>query len=305
MVILRSSFCWPESHAQWARNQTCHDRTAHTSIQSSRWLFWGCVLVAFLWWCCGCVFVVVFLRWCFCGGVLVVLFVVVFLWRCFCGGAWCFGVVWCVVVFVRLCFVMAFLWWCFGVYVLPTVWPDVSMLGADNLRKVAGYDFPPTEEVWRLKYVGPHPTSMATFEESARIFVVVVFLWWCFQTSPVLWSDGCRKRLSSNIAESSAEVMAVFKDCHQTSPMSSKTAQSSIEVMDVVKDCHQTSPKVLLKWWLSLKIVIKDRPKFYWSDACLKRLSSKTAQSFVGVMAVFKDCHQYCWSCVYLQDCHK
>ena len=23
----------------------------------------------------------------------------------------------------------------------PTVWPDVSMLGADNLRKVAGYDF--------------------------------------------------------------------------------------------------------------------------------------------------------------------
>jgi len=53
--------------------------------------------------------------------------------------------------------------------------------------------------------------------------------------------------LSSNIAQSSAEVMAVFKDCHQTSPMSSKTAQSSIEVMDVVKDCHQTSPEVLLK----------------------------------------------------------
>ena len=31
--------------------------------------------------------------------------------------------------------------WYAGVYVLPTVWPDVSMLGADNLRKVAGYDF--------------------------------------------------------------------------------------------------------------------------------------------------------------------
>ena len=31
--------------------------------------------------------------------------------------------------------------WYAGVYALPTVWPDVSMLGADNLRKVAGYDF--------------------------------------------------------------------------------------------------------------------------------------------------------------------
>eukprot|EP00434_Breviolum_minutum_P045708 symbB.v1.2.041039.t1/scaffold7757.1/size9484/1 len=28
-----------------------------------------------------------------------------------------------------------------GVYALPTVWPEASMLGADNLRKVAGYDF--------------------------------------------------------------------------------------------------------------------------------------------------------------------
>ena len=24
---------------------------------------------------------------------------------------------------------------------LPTVWPDVSMLGANNLRRVVGYDF--------------------------------------------------------------------------------------------------------------------------------------------------------------------
>ena len=31
--------------------------------------------------------------------------------------------------------------WYAGVYALPTVWPDVSMLGGDNLRKVAGYDF--------------------------------------------------------------------------------------------------------------------------------------------------------------------
>eukprot|EP00434_Breviolum_minutum_P042800 symbB.v1.2.038112.t1/scaffold5829.1/size23302/1 len=31
--------------------------------------------------------------------------------------------------------------WYAGVYGLPTVWPETSMLGADNLRKVAGYDF--------------------------------------------------------------------------------------------------------------------------------------------------------------------
>jgi len=31
--------------------------------------------------------------------------------------------------------------WYAGVYALPTARPDVSMLGADNLRRVAGYDF--------------------------------------------------------------------------------------------------------------------------------------------------------------------
>ena len=31
--------------------------------------------------------------------------------------------------------------WYAGVYALPTVWPDVSMMGADYLRKVVGYDF--------------------------------------------------------------------------------------------------------------------------------------------------------------------
>ena len=31
--------------------------------------------------------------------------------------------------------------WYAGVYGLPTVWPEVSMMGADNLRKVIGYDF--------------------------------------------------------------------------------------------------------------------------------------------------------------------
>ena len=62
--------------------------------------------------------------------------------------------------------------------------------------------------------------------------------------------------------------------------------------MAVLKDSHQTSPKVLLKWWLSLKVVIKHRPKFCWSDGCLWRLSSNIAQSSTEVMAVLKDCHQ-------------
>ena len=54
-----------------------------------------CRTVLFLWWCfSGGVFVVVFL-WC-CGGV------VVFLWWCFCGGV----------------FLVVFLWWCFGVFVV-------------------------------------------------------------------------------------------------------------------------------------------------------------------------------------------
>ena len=131
----------------------------------------------------------------------------------------------------------------------------------------------------------------------------------------------CHQTLSSNIPQSYTEVMAVFQACHQTSPkvilkwwlsfkivikgcpkfcwsdgclsrLSSKAAQSSAEVMAVFKDCHQTSPKVILKWWLSFKIVIKHRPKLYWSDGCLSRLSSKAAQSSAEVMAVFKDCHQ-------------
>ena len=31
--------------------------------------------------------------------------------------------------------------WYTAVYALPTVWPDVSMMGINNLRKVVGYDF--------------------------------------------------------------------------------------------------------------------------------------------------------------------
>ena len=53
---------------------------------------------------CGGVFVVVFVWWCFCGGVLCGVFcggVVVFLWWCFCGGVFCGGVF--VVVFRKFC----------------------------------------------------------------------------------------------------------------------------------------------------------------------------------------------------------
>ena len=46
-------------------------------------VFCGGGVVVFLWWCFrGGVFVVVLLWWCFCRGV----FVVVFSWWCFCGG---------------------------------------------------------------------------------------------------------------------------------------------------------------------------------------------------------------------------
>ena len=48
---------------------------------------------------------------------------------------------------------------------------------------------------------------------------VVVFLWWCFcgGVFVVVFLWRC-SRLSSKTAQSSAEVMAVFKDCRQTSP---------------------------------------------------------------------------------------
>ena len=37
--------------------------------------------------------------------------------------------------------------WYAGVYALPTVWPDVSMMGINNMRRVAGYDFHHIREV--------------------------------------------------------------------------------------------------------------------------------------------------------------
>ena len=78
-----------------------------------RWCFCGGVfVVVFLWWCsCGGVLAAVFLWWCFCGGV----FVAVFLRRCFCGVVFLAVFLWwcsCGGVFV----VVVFLWWCGGVF---------------------------------------------------------------------------------------------------------------------------------------------------------------------------------------------
>ena len=89
-------------------------------------------------------------------------------------------------------------------------------------------------------------------------------------------------------AKGSFKKSAVIKHCYQTLPkvllkwwlswkivIKDCPAQSSAEVMAVFKDCHQRLPKVLLKWWLSLKIVIKDCLKFCWSDGCLQRLEKR------------------------------
>ena len=46
-------------------------------------------------------------------------------------------------------------------------------------------------------------------------------------------------------AKGSFKKSVAIKDCHYG--LSSNIAQSSTEVMAVFKDCHQTSPKVLLK----------------------------------------------------------
>lgn len=74
------------------------------------------------------------------------------------------------------------------------------------------------------------------------------------------------------IAQNSAEVMGVctkiiIKDCQSSAEM----IQNSIEVIASFKDCHQRLPTMLLKRWLSLKIVIK---------AVFTKIASKTAQSF-------------------------
>ena len=161
--------------------------------------------------------------------------------------------------------------------------------------------------------------------KSYEIFVVFVGQKWNIFISqiPIKWEfDACwppwfistlnhfsRKRPRRVLSKKAPPLKTVIKDCPKFCwsdgclyRLSSKTAQSSAEVMAVFKDCHQRLPKVLLKWWLSSKIVIKDCLKFRWSDGCPARLSSKTAQSSAEVMAVFKDCHQ---RLPIIKDCHQ
>ena len=61
--------------------------------------------------------------------------------------------------------------WYAGVYALPTVWPDVSMLGATNLRKVAGYDFHLLRKkffCWRLLGLIPGGTPFSQLNKGVR-----------------------------------------------------------------------------------------------------------------------------------------
>ena len=53
-----------------------------------------------------------------------------------------------------------------GVYGLPTVWPEVSMMGADHLRKVAGYDFHDLKKKYDVRTMwGDLDPPMATITE--------------------------------------------------------------------------------------------------------------------------------------------
>ena len=66
--------------------------------------------------------------------------------------------------------------WYAEVYALPTVWPDVSMLGASNLRRVADYDFHHIRKKYDVpQHVGQYPPTMATTTEefgNQRVWLV-------------------------------------------------------------------------------------------------------------------------------------
>ena len=50
--------------------------------------------------------------------------------------------------------------WYAGVYTLPTVWPDVSMMGASNLRRVVGYDFHHIRKKYDVPSMGQYPPTV-------------------------------------------------------------------------------------------------------------------------------------------------
>ena len=162
--------------------------------------------MVFLWWCfCGGVLVVVFLWWflwwCFCGGVVVFLcwcgsvFVEVFLWWCSCGGVfvlvwWCFCVG--VVMFLWWCFcggvlVVVFLWWCFCGGVFGVVSCGGVLVVVFSSLCLCGGVFV-VVFLWWCFCVG----AVMFLCWCGDVFVVV-FLWWCScggvqSTTPVLQS---------------------------------------------------------------------------------------------------------------------
>ena len=58
--------------------------------------------------------------------------------------------------------------WYAGVYGLPTVWPEASMLGAESTQSCWLWFSSPEEEVWCQNHVGGSWPTMATLTESAR-----------------------------------------------------------------------------------------------------------------------------------------
>ena len=139
--------------------------------------------------------VVVFLWWCGVFAVVVLFFVVV--WWCFCGG----------VVFL----LVLFLWWCGGEdrhQRLPKVSAEVMAVLKDchqRLPKVLCGGVFVVVFVWWCFCGG---VLCGVFLWWCGGVLVVVFLWWCF----LRWC------FCGWCSESSAEVMAVLKDCHPRLP---------------------------------------------------------------------------------------
>ena len=59
----------------------------------------------------------------------------------------------------------------------PTVWPDVSVLGASNLRRVVGYDFHHLRKKYDVPSMGQYPTGLIGLEMIWKMtFVLTVIL---------------------------------------------------------------------------------------------------------------------------------
>ena len=126
----------------------------------------------------------------------------------------------------------------------------------------------------------------------------------------IIWIVFCFPKAA---AKGSFEKSIVIKDCHQRLP---KFCWSD--------GCHQRLPKVVLKWWLSLKTVIKDCLKLllkWWLSLksvikdcckvaaevmavfkdCLETLPKVLLKWWLSLLTVFKHCRKFCWSDACLQ----